>query len=610
MHTHTHTHILFLLIAMLLSTSTRLDAGTITCPELDENPNLAFTGATGYGRYAFSYYPVNLPTYTVTSLADYDPALYYPSTETPVPSTLHGTLRYILTFEIGCLQHDPEDQGDCFNGEQPLPTGGFIEFDVTGEINLVTQLDLRGHYVKIDGSTAPYSQNYPQGGITITGNQFTVKDSSHVILRYLRFRSGVNTHGKFHCARSLAIGGEYRVTHNVIVDHCSIGASQDDNLAIYGSVCHLTVQHCIIGGGVYENCKAGIGSGGVGAFAADEGITFCHNLIAGTFMRQMLFSGPERVDFYNNVVGNAVYMTEMASGNGSQAPRINILHNWYRSSKEWPSGWGDGTTRFGDPVRAATTTDYCPAPCGNVYVPSNDEKFHLAGNRYERWDAYDQTPHWEEPYSVNNQWDLTWKVVRNGSFTTNLESSLEKESAWSMWTSDDHVSDDVRMEEHVFAAVKASAGCRLPLATPTLDMLDDEVKNSIDSGLWPWDFGPLHNLKPGLATDPEPAHSGNPDVELVVTTLKWKQTDETEFFKVYLKVGTITQDVPALVGDVAGVGQGNFAIFEIPSQFLQEGHLIPGEFYTWRIDSYNGCAYDPSVGPTTGTTWVFRAKTE
>ncbi len=596
--------------------------GYQTCPPegilsgpLPFEPPPAFQGASGYGRFAWADAPTEIPEFHVTTLADYDPELYYNTTPpTPVPTNLHGTLRYIIDFEIGCKGLDEEDQGKCIKGDIP-PRSGIIIFDVTGEINLVTQLDLRGQYVWIDGSTAPYSQNYPQGGITITGSQFTIKNSHHIVLRYLRFRSGRSTNGKFHCARSLAIGGEEVTTHSVIVDHCSIGASQDDNFSFYGSICHVTVQNCIIGGGAYNACKAGIGSGGTGSFAADEGITFCHNLIAGTFMRQMLFTGPERVDFYNNVVGNGIWQTELASGNGSDGPRVNILYNWYRSSRDFVPDWGDYTEnpqqplRYSDPIRAVATTQPCAEPCGALYVPDNHETIHLDGNLFERWDLYSSPQGWSRPYSVSNQWNLTWAVSRS-SFTANLDSALQRSSAWEMWDSNDLFDDpEGDMEESVFDHVWNNVGCRLPTSQPALDSEDHEIRDSIDSGEWTWPSDVENDLKPAMATDPTPANSLQPLVEPFETELKWKQNDnEMEVFRVYLKKGNITSEVPVLIGEVNPIGTGQFPAIEIPSQYLVDGLLEEGEVYYWRVDSINGCAGDPNVGPTVGPTWVFRVK--
>lgn len=597
--------------------------GILSGPQPFEPPP-AFAGATGYGRFAWADAPTEIPEFHVTTLADYDPTQYYPTTETPVPTNLHGTLRYIIDFEIGCLGIDPEDQGDCFKGDIP-PRSGIIIFDVTGEINLVTQLDLRGQYVWMDGSTAPYSQNYPQGGITITGSQFTIKNSHHIVLRYLRFRSGRSTNGKFHCARSLAIGGEQVTTHSVIIDHCSIGASQDDNFSFYGPICHVTVQNCIIGGGAYNACKAGIGSGGTDSFAADEGITFCHNLIAGTFMRQMLFGGPERVDFYNNVVGNSVWQTELVSGNGSDGPRMNILYNWYRSSRDYVPEWGDFTgnpqqpLRYSDPIRAVPTTQPCAAPCGELYVPDNHETVHLDGNLYERWDLYASPQGWTRPYSVNNQWDLTWAIdPRSGSMTLNFDGDLQRETAWDMWESTDYKDHDPEGEisyedimDDVFDDVVTSSGCRLPTSQPALDTEDQGIVASINSGIWTWPTGHENDLKPAMATDPAPANSLQPLVEPFETELQWKQNDsEVEYFAVYLKKGQITSEVPVLIGHVAPIGSGQFVSIEVPSEYLVEGLLEEGEVYYWRVDSINGCAGDPNVGPTVGPVWAFRVKDE
>jgi hypothetical protein len=523
------------------------------------------------------------PVYEVTSADDY--------TDEDTPGDFTGTLRYVIEEQIG--------------------TGcGVINFNIETEdeetpveINLKRRLVVLGSYVTILGQTQPGA------GVEVTGDEFAVIDGHDIIIRYMRFRSGKNPSGSgFHCRRSLNLAGASNTLYNVILDHCSIGPSQDDNLSFYGPLCHCTVQWCIIGGGVYNASKAGIGSGGPDAFATD-GITFCHNLITNTYGRQMEFGGPERVDFYNNVCTNYYYGTALLSFDGTHAPQINMLNNWYRTPND--NLYFDGENYFNDPISGVQAYDECLEPCGRINVPDNHNQFYLEGNVYER---FDMVSDWDVTYAGENdtQWDFTLAPVKNGSMTANMDEDLQKSSAWSMWTSSDHSTDT----EAAMGDVMDYAGCRLPLefATPfvpgPLDSDDSTLHEAVDSGEVTFFLPSIiaHDLHPGRSTDPDPPapYNAHSDVSTSTHTLSWKQSDEeVEYFKVYLRKDT-DYSWTQIGGNVTAVGTGNVAEIEIFGGLEQslEAHTI----YLWHVDSYNYCHEDPNVGPTTGLEWSFRTQ--
>jgi pectate lyase len=116
-----------------------------------------------------------------------------------------------------------------------------IVFRVSGVINLVAEL--KGKFPKgltIAGQTAPGD------GICIRGNKVNLGGSSNLILRYLRFRMGLNEDGTFIKGGSIGIEN----ANNVIIDHCTFGWSGEENMTMYDND-STTVQWCIIHEGLF-----------------------------------------------------------------------------------------------------------------------------------------------------------------------------------------------------------------------------------------------------------------------------------------------------------------------------------------------------------------------
>jgi lysophospholipase L1-like esterase/pectate lyase len=160
----------------------------------DQNKQLAFPGAEGFGAYATG--GRNGHVYHVINLNDSGP----------------GSLRDAVS--------------------KPNRT---VIFDVGGVIKINLRLSVKSG-ITIAGQTAPGD------GIVIYGNSVSFSGSDNVIVRYIRFHGSIEM-SKGACT---VIADN---ANNIIIDHCSVTWGRWDNLHIKNST-NITLQYCIIGEGI------------------------------------------------------------------------------------------------------------------------------------------------------------------------------------------------------------------------------------------------------------------------------------------------------------------------------------------------------------------------
>lgn len=247
-----------------------------------------------------------------------------------------------------------------------------VVFDVSGTINLRSQLEITGGNLTIAGQTAPGD------GICIAGYPVVVK-ASNVIIRFLRFRMGDQNKVE---GDALSINDH----RNIMIDHCSFSWSTDECVSVYGNT-DFTLQYCFI----TESLRRSVhvkGNHGYGGIWGGTNATFHHNLLAHHDSRNPRFDhsyvnnkcfGP--VDYVNNVVynwgGNSTY-----GGEGyTQARKINMVKNYYK--------YGPATSKKNRLVDPTVSCSYCSD--GHTLIPG---KFYLYGNVMFGSDAV-TTNNWE-----------------------------------------------------------------------------------------------------------------------------------------------------------------------------------------------------------------------
>ncbi len=191
-----------------------------------------------------------------------------------------------------------------------------VVFRVSGTIILNSPLAISNDSITIAGQTAPGD------GIAIRRYGVSVQ-AQHVIIRYLRFRTGDEAGGE-----QDAFSG--RDGAHIIVDHCSASWGNDEVFSFYGND-STTVQWCIISEGLYQSTHPK-GLHSYGGIWGGTDASFHHNLIAHHTSRTPRVSGEgttivaHNLDLRNNVI----YNWGFNSIYGGEASTVNIVGNYFK----------------------------------------------------------------------------------------------------------------------------------------------------------------------------------------------------------------------------------------------------------------------------------------
>jgi pectinesterase len=202
-----------------------------------------------------------------------------------------------------------------------------IVFDLSGTIVLQSRLVIDKSYITIAGQSAPGD------GICLRDHTFRIKNASHIIVRYLRFRLGDQN-------KPRPSGDDCINTDDidqVIFDHISASWGIDGNHDLRRGG-NFTLQWSIYAEALNDSIH-GKGPHAMLASFRDltAGISLHHNLFASSRERHPTLGGSPRtdpeaiVDFRNNVVYNVEGATNLGNC------KINFVNNYYRPGPNTPA---------------------------------------------------------------------------------------------------------------------------------------------------------------------------------------------------------------------------------------------------------------------------------
>ncbi len=245
-----------------------------------------------------------------------------------------------------------------------------IVFDVSGVINLKSDLKISKGDVTIAGQTAPGE------GITLANYTVTVA-ADNVIIRFVRFRRGnaVNINDG-----ADAIWGRQR--KNIMLDHCSFSWSIDEVASFYDNR-NFTMQWCTIAEAL-TNAGHDKGAHGYGGIWGGKEASFHHNFLLHLQNRVPRFNGAryawngydtskypntiqaERVDFRNCVMYN--WGTGGCYG-GPGGGYVNMVNNYYKA--------GPATT---NKTRVTQVSKSDSSNGGDNPFPNYTSRYYINGN--------------------------------------------------------------------------------------------------------------------------------------------------------------------------------------------------------------------------------------
>jgi len=216
----------------------------------------------------------------------------------------------------------------CIDGSTPR----VCVFEVSGVIKITADLMIRYPYITIAGQTAP------SPGIMLRGA--ALKIATHdVLVQHIRFRAGDDPVGPDPSNRdSLKLEGtDTNPVKNVVIDHCSVSWSVDEDASIWGPHDNITFSNDIFAEPLHDSihpnddgtCCQLHGYGVILDSSASGGhVTMVGNLIAHSADRNPLARSRELV-FVNNLVYDRQDVDYDGQTDKSRTTKSTILSNLF-----------------------------------------------------------------------------------------------------------------------------------------------------------------------------------------------------------------------------------------------------------------------------------------
>jgi len=342
-----------------------------------------------------------------------------------------------------------------------------VVFEVSGIINLESELLINMPYLTIAGETSP-------GGVMITGYQTTITNHD-VIMRHMRFRVGshrIADGANPEQLDSFDILGKHWGginTDNIIIDHCSFSWGVDETVTFSGGVTNTTIQWSIISEGLsHAGHPKGEHSKGLmisGKYIYPNSISGHHNYIAHNRARSPMLASPADVDTRVDWVNNITY-----NWHGGLAPTSAGA-----AKVNWDNNYARRGANSNDYSFEVIMGDFNTDPNPQIYVYGNIGSTRLTQDK----------PHWNVGKNWRNELlETSWRRLERWP-TPHITTSIMTEA----------VADDILTKVGATMPVRDSVDARVvaDFAARTGEIIDNIV--------YPDDFPTYQNLPIPIDSD-------------------------------------------------------------------------------------------------------------
>lgn len=236
-----------------------------------------------------------------------------------------------------------------------LKTAGprIVVFRVGGLITLLSDVWINEPFLTVAGQTAPGD------GVCIRGGALRI-ETHDVIMRGLRIRPGdLLDAARKENGDGITVENPDVEPYNIIIDHCSISWTTDENMATWYACRDITFQWCIVSEALHwqKDPETGDWDSGYGILIGPGGrrISIHHNLIAHHQDRSPLVQDGTETEVINNTIYNWIWYATRSWG------KTNVIGNQYITGPSWSGGKSVAVTEEGTDSEVYVKSNIGPA---------------------------------------------------------------------------------------------------------------------------------------------------------------------------------------------------------------------------------------------------------
>lgn len=294
-----------------------------------------------------------------------------------------------------------------------------VIFKVSGIIDLQSRpLEIKNPYISILGQSAP------EGGITIKGHEISIQ-THDVIIQYLKVRTGRNNSFTKQVGDSIGMSNN---AYNVIIDHCSLSWSNDENAQVWSydkPSRNITWSWNILSEGLtYNHASCGLIAGSNVNPDDMTDIDIHHNLFAHFNNRMPLIKVKS-----SRVINNLMYDWQWHATAISGGVSADIIGNKYTPGPNTPKSRYFAIAVTTDEIRnlkfAAQDLMYGPLGKPSIYIQDNLAPG-ILNSKQDNWSTIREWDDFRWP-TINENKYRRKSPLQSSTFPITIQNALSAE---------------------------------------------------------------------------------------------------------------------------------------------------------------------------------------